>query len=181
MQITKKHVHHIPWSTIGAIIKNNAVLCVAVAAALITSFIVPPDKAYLGYFDWKTLTCLFCVLTVVCALKNISFFTVLAEKIVALFKNARACVLALAYITFLGSMLIWRCSPFCPLATLFFHPRARQNTWRSPLLCKISRQILAVCLPPLEIRKICTFLPSLLSLRENSSQPCYPRFSFPSP
>ena len=107
MQITKKHVHHhIPWVEIGEIIKKNAVLCVAIIAALVTSCIVPPDKAYLGYFDWKTLTCLFCVLAVVCALKNISFFTVLAEKIVALFKNTRACVLALAYITFLGSMLI---------------------------------------------------------------------------
>ena len=39
-------------------------------------------------------------------MKNIRFFTVLAEQIVALFKNARASVLALAYITFLGSMLI---------------------------------------------------------------------------
>ena len=74
--------------------KKNAVLCVAVFAALITSFIVPPDKAYLGYFDFKTLTCLFCVLAVVCAFKNIRFFSVLAEKIVALFKNTRASILA---------------------------------------------------------------------------------------
>ena len=96
----------IPWGKIGSFVKKNAVLCVAIVAAIITSFIVPPNKAYLDYFDWKTLTCLFCVLAVVCALKNIHFFTVLAEKIVALFKNARASVLALAYITFLGSMLI---------------------------------------------------------------------------
>ena len=107
MQAAKKTFHpHIPWSGMGKFIKKNAVLCVAIVAAVITSFIVPPDKAYLDYFDWKTLTCLFCVLAVVCALKNISFFTVLAEKIVALFKNTRASILALVYITFLGSMLI---------------------------------------------------------------------------
>ncbi|MBO5363525.1 MAG: citrate transporter, partial [Clostridia bacterium] len=40
------------------------------------------------------------------ALKNIRFFYMLAQKIVKLFKNTRACVLALVYITFLGSMLI---------------------------------------------------------------------------
>ena len=107
MQNIKKQSHPpISWAQVGKTLKKNAVLCVAIVAAIITSFIVPPDKAYLDYFDWKTLTCLFCVLAVVCALKNISFFTVLAEKIVALFKNARASILALAYITFLGSMLI---------------------------------------------------------------------------
>lgn len=89
-----------------AFIKKNVVLCVAMLAAVVTSFIVPPDMEYLSYFDLKTLTCLFCTLAVVGALRNISFFTVLAKKIVTLFKNTRACILALVYITFLGSMLI---------------------------------------------------------------------------
>ena len=107
MQITKKQIHFsLPWVRIWAFVKKNAVLCVALVAALVTSFLVPPDAQYLNYFDWKTLTCLFCVLAVVCALKNIRFFTLLAERVVAIFKNARAAVLALAYITFLGSMLI---------------------------------------------------------------------------
>ncbi len=87
-------------------IKKNTVMVVALVAAIITSFIVPPDKEYLEYFDFKTLTCLFCVLAVVCALKNISFFYILAKKVVRLFKNARLSILALVYITFIGSMLI---------------------------------------------------------------------------
>ena len=87
-------------------IKKNVVMVVAMAAALITCFIVPPDRAYLDYFDVKTLTCLFCVLAVVCALKNIHFFYLLAKKIVRVFKNARLSILALVYITFIGSMLI---------------------------------------------------------------------------
>lgn len=87
-------------------VSKNAVTVIAFFAAAITSLIVPPDKEYLGYFDFKTLTCLFCVLAVVCALKNIKFFYMLARKIVHLFKNARLCILALIYITFIGSMLI---------------------------------------------------------------------------
>ena len=86
--------------------KKNVVMLVALLAALITCFIVPPDQAYLDYFDVKTLTCLFCVLAVVCALKNINFFYTLARKIVRVFKNARMSILALVYITFIGSMLI---------------------------------------------------------------------------
>ena len=87
-------------------IKKNAVACIALLAAIVTSIIVPVDKEYLGYFDYKTLTCLFCVLAVVCALKNINFFYMLARKVVQLFKTARMSILALVYITFIGSMLI---------------------------------------------------------------------------
>ena len=86
--------------------KTNAVVIIAAFAALVTSFIVPPDREYLGYFDWKTLTCLFCVLAVVCALRNIRFFYTMAKAIIRKFKNTKYCILALVYITFIGSMLI---------------------------------------------------------------------------
>ena len=92
--------------TAGAFARKNAVMLIAMLAAIITSIIVPPDSEYLGYFDFKTLTCLFCVLAVVCALKNIRFFYILARKVVILFKNARMSILALVYVTFIGSMLI---------------------------------------------------------------------------
>ena len=87
-------------------IKKNTVFVIALFAAVITAFIIPPDKEYISYFDFKTLTCLFCVLAVVCALKNVRFFYILAQAIVKKFKNARRCVIALVYITFIGSMFI---------------------------------------------------------------------------
>ena len=87
-------------------LKKNPVLLVAALLAAVTSCIVPPDAGYRSYFDLKTLSCLFCVLAVVCALKNIRFFSHLAEKLVVLTGNFRAAVLALVFITFIGSMLI---------------------------------------------------------------------------
>ena len=86
--------------------KKNVVTVVAFLAAVITGFFIPPDREYLQYFDFKTLTCLFCVLAVVCALRNIRFFYMLARKIVKYCKNVRISILALTYITFIGSMLI---------------------------------------------------------------------------
>ena len=86
--------------------KSNVVMTVALCAALVTTVFVPVDSLYWGYFDFKTLSCLFCVLAVVCALKNVQFFYILAGKIVRCFRNARLSVLALVYITFIGSMLI---------------------------------------------------------------------------
>lgn len=87
-------------------IKKNVVMCIAFCVALLTTFFVPPDVEYLGYFDVKTLTCLFCVLAVVCALKNINFFYILARSIIQKFKTTRLSILVLVYITFIGSMLI---------------------------------------------------------------------------
>lgn len=104
--MTAKERFNLVMSKIWAFVKQNIVMLIALLAAIVTSCIVPPDKEYIGYFDFKTLTCLFCVLAVVCALKNIKFFYILALKIVQVFKNARISVLALVYITFIGSMLI---------------------------------------------------------------------------
>ena len=94
------------WHKIEEFVLKNTVMCIAFVAATVTMFIVPVDAQYVEYFDFKTLTCLFCVLAVVCALKNINFFYMLAKKVVQLFKNAQLSILALVYITFIGSMLI---------------------------------------------------------------------------
>ena len=110
--------------------KSNAVMLIAGACALITSFIVPPDKEYLEYFDFKTLTCLFCVLAVVCALRNIRFFYTLAKAIIKRFKNTKLCILALVYITFIGSMLIandMALLTFLPLGYFILHTTGKEK------------------------------------------------------
>ena len=113
-----------------AILKNNIVTVIAAVAAAVTMFIVPPDGEYLGYFDFKTLTCLFCVLAVVCALRNIRFFYTLAGKIVRVFKTARLSVLGLVYVTFIGSMLIandMALLTFLPLGYYVLHTTKKEK------------------------------------------------------
>ena len=104
----RHHAHHFHDALTVTIhfIRKNTVLVIAAALALVTSLIVPPDADYIGYFDFKTLTCLFCTLAVICALKNVRFFTKLAERIVVVSGNTRTAVLLLVYITFIGSMLL---------------------------------------------------------------------------
>ena len=108
-------------SKIMTFIGKNTVMVIAFFAAVLTAFFVPPDGQYIGYFDFKTLTCLFCVLAVVCALRNVRFFYMLARNIVKFCKNTRISILALVYITFIGSMLIandMALLTFLPLGTL---------------------------------------------------------------
>lgn len=92
--------------TVLKFIKKNTVFCIAALAAVVTCFFVPISREYLTYFDWKTLACLFLTLAVVCALRNIKFFTILARKLVLLAGNMRSLFLLLLAITFIGSMLI---------------------------------------------------------------------------
>ena len=110
--------------------RKNAVMLIALVAAVITMFFVPVDRAYLGYFDFRTLTCLFCVLAVVSALRNIYFFYTLARRVVTLFKTTRMSVLALVYITFIGSMLIandMALLTFLPLGYFVLHTTKKEK------------------------------------------------------
>ncbi|MBE6680491.1 MAG: citrate transporter [Ruminococcaceae bacterium] len=86
--------------------KKHTVLCIATLAAIITAFFIPPSLEYIEYFDFNTLSCLFLTLAVVCALRNIKFFTILARRIVMLTGNLKMLALSLVYITFIGSLLI---------------------------------------------------------------------------
>ena len=110
--------------------RKNVVMLIALVAAVITMFFVPVDRAYLGYFDFRTLTCLFCVLAVVSALRNIYFFYTLARRVVTLFKTTRKSVLALVYITFIGSMLIandMALLTFLPLGYFVLHTTKKEK------------------------------------------------------
>ena len=92
-------------AAVGAF-KKQPVLCIALLAALVTCFFVPPDRQYAGYFDLKTLACLFCTLEVVCGFARIHTFELAAEKIVHSLSNVRNVVIGVVFITYAGSMLL---------------------------------------------------------------------------
>lgn len=91
---------------IKGFLKSRIVLIVAVVAAAVTCFFVPPDAGYADYFDLDTLSCLFCTLAVVSALKRRRFFEWLAVKIIAAFGNMRRVTFALVFVTYFGSMIM---------------------------------------------------------------------------
>ncbi len=104
--ISETKVKAQPMRRISTLVKKNVVFLIALFAATVTCFFVPPDAGYLKYFDLRTLTCLFCTLAVVCAFKNIYFFEALSRAIVKRFKNVRNAILALVFITYFASMLL---------------------------------------------------------------------------
>ena len=92
--------------TIRSWCRANAMLVISLLAAAATAFFVPPDSAYLGYYDLKTLSCLFSVLAVVGALRDLDVFSALSQRMVHTFSTVRGVCMALVIITMFGSMLL---------------------------------------------------------------------------
>ena len=89
---------------LARIIRQNATASIAATAALVTMLFVPPDAAYLGYFDLNTLACLFALLAVIRALRNAGFFETVAHAVVRRFKTLRGLGCALVGVTLVCSM-----------------------------------------------------------------------------
>ena len=66
----------------------------------------PPDRDYAGYYDIKTLVCLFSVLAVVGALRDMQVFAALSQRMVRTFRTVRSVCTALVIVTMFGSMLL---------------------------------------------------------------------------
>lgn len=86
------------------LLRRHWMLGAAAFVALVSMFLVPPDGAYLGYFDWKTIGCLFCVLAVASALRNAGVFDWAARTAIARFGSPRKLTMTLVLVTAAFSM-----------------------------------------------------------------------------
>ena len=105
-------------------IKKEVVLSIAIILTIVTCFFVPIDKEYLEYFEWKTLSSLFCMLAVVAGLKHTNVFELISKKLIGLFKTRRAVIYALVYGTFFFDMIVandMSLITFLPLTYLVLH------------------------------------------------------------
>lgn len=109
---------------IWAFAKKEVVLSIAIVAAIITCFFVPPDAEYLGYFEEKTLIALFCMLSVVAGLKYTEVFELISKKMIGLFHTRRSVIYALVFGTYFFDMIVandMSLITFLPLAYIVMH------------------------------------------------------------
>ena len=91
---------------IRSFLRREPVLLIAALAACVSCFFVPPDRAYLGYLDWRTLSLLYCLMTVVAGLRGAGLFSHMAHLLCRRAGNLRALGTLLILLSFLSSMLI---------------------------------------------------------------------------
>ena len=93
-------------AAIRSFVRREPVLLIAALAAMVSCFFVPPDAEYLGYLDLRTLSLLYCLMTVVAGLRQAGLFAHLAHSLCQRTSSLRALALLLVLLCFFSSMLI---------------------------------------------------------------------------
>ena len=63
--------------------QKETVLSISAILAILSMFIVHPSGKYFSYIDFRTLSLLFCLMSIVAGLSEIGLFDYLAEKILS--------------------------------------------------------------------------------------------------
>jgi len=87
-------------------IKKETVLFVAAVCAIATMFVVPPDKEYLHYIDFRVLCLLLCLMAVVAGLKGIGLFHWLTCELLERIHSGRVLSVTLVLLPFFSSMFV---------------------------------------------------------------------------
>ena len=86
--------------------KKETVLCVSLILAAASMFLVPPDKNYVAYIDFRTLAILFCLMSVMAGLQKAGVFDWIAHKLLNRVRSGRSLILTLVLLCFFSGMFI---------------------------------------------------------------------------
>ena len=87
-------------------VAKETVLCVAACCAALTMFLVPPDREYLHYIDFRVLCLLLCLMAVVAGLRAIGTFQWLTYQILHRVHSGRILSITLVLLPFFCSMFV---------------------------------------------------------------------------
>lgn len=87
-------------------IAKETVLCVAAVCAIATMFLVPPDREYLHYIDFRVLCLLLCLMAVVAGLKSIGIFNWLTFQLLHRIRSGHVLSVTLVLLPFFSSMFV---------------------------------------------------------------------------
>lgn len=88
------------------VLKNETILVVASVLALVSCFIVPPDREYAGYIHASTISQLICLMIVVCGFQRIGVFRIIGSRLLEHVGSLRGLVVTLVALTYFSAMLI---------------------------------------------------------------------------
>lgn len=87
-------------------IQKEPVLTAASILALISVFFVPPDAAYLQYIDFKTLLCLFCLMTALKGIEREGLLNAISVKLSSGMNDLKSFIFLLVFTCFFASMFM---------------------------------------------------------------------------
>lgn len=87
-------------------IRSEIVLFISAVLAVVSVFIIPPDREYAGYINYKTICILFALMAVMEGFKKTGVFSTVSGILLERAKGIRTVVLILVYLCFFLSMFI---------------------------------------------------------------------------
>ena len=93
-------------SAVRDLIKKDPVLVISGILAAVSCFIVPPDRDYIGYVNFRVLAILTALMLVVAILIRIGTFDYLTDRLLRRLKSLRAVSLLLTMLSFFMAMLL---------------------------------------------------------------------------
>lgn len=93
-------------SAVFGFLKNEIVLVLSLVLAVGSALIVPPDGAYIGYIDFRTLALLFCLMAVMAGLNRLGVFSRLANALLGRVQTLRGLSLTLTLLCFFSAMMV---------------------------------------------------------------------------
>lgn len=85
---------------------KETVFCIAAGFAVLSMFLVPPDKEYLHYIDFRVLCLLLCLMGVIAGLKSIGLFDWLTYQLLRRVHNGHGLSVTLVLLPFFSSMFV---------------------------------------------------------------------------
>lgn len=114
--------------------QKETVLSISAILAILSMFIVHPSSRYFSYIDFRTLSLLFCLMSIVAGLSEIGLFDYLAEKILSRANSIKSIIVLLVLLCFFFSMIITNdvaLITFVPLAIIILKKMSekQKNYW----------------------------------------------------
>ena len=87
-------------------IKKETVLTVAFLLAVISAFLITPDREYIEYIDWNTLLLLYSLMAIMAGFQQLGVFSRIGSSLLSKINSTRQMLLILIFLPFFFSMLI---------------------------------------------------------------------------
>ena len=91
---------------IKAFVRKETVLCIAALCAIATMFLIPPDREYLSYIDFRVLCLLLCLMAVVAGFNSIGTFQWLTYQLLRRIHKGSLLSVTLVLLPFFSAMLV---------------------------------------------------------------------------
>ena len=87
-------------------LKNETVLCVSFLLAVLSAFVIKPDRLYLTYPDYRTIALLFCLMIIVAGFQSLGIFRMLGRFLITRAGSIRGLSVVMILLCFFSSMVI---------------------------------------------------------------------------